>query len=493
LFIRAKKGKLFALILAVVIITSGLGCWFFGRNKEAIEVTISQTHTASYRSSPSTVPGKSSAIELTTSRTHTASERPIILFDESHGVMTITPFGTNYKIPLTVSTGFSYVSQILSNAGFKVDVLASKPINGEILSGVAVLILTPSRDALTMDEIASIIRFVEDGGGLLLMGQCGFQGYGELSSEFGITFESEILCDPAYSTPVKPFHVEIRDLVDHEITTNVRSFLYDWGQPLKTQDPAIPVAFSSNTSWSERNYNGLREEGEPLGRKVVLAASLYGKGRVVGIGVATSFSNISVIGYNGNDEYQTEQLLFNVINWLSRSNLSGLDLRYKMSVTSESSQRNLAHIKIGVERLYGNRITFTMERWADNNLYPSPIENFKATDSVGNRLRVEYKVEGKSRFWTVETNANTRLNVEYDLYLNYLRKDFNEYAGYLGKNFGLSEAAGAFLIPINYHISGIRIIFDLPKDWCAHAPWEGGARRIPCYTCLYGIPEEIVS
>jgi predicted metalloprotease with PDZ domain len=409
-----------------------------------------------------------------------ASPKPRILFDESHAPMVWTI--SDSKVSLTIEDGFSSLATALTSVGFEVSSLKTAPISPSQLDGVSVLVVPPSTGHLSSSEESIVLDFVRKGGGLLLFGENSYGGQASLAGRFGVTPVMAVVCDPVYSLPIRPFHIRIWRMVSHEITKDVGSYIFDWGQPLVVKSPALALAYVGNQSWIETDYDGKRQSGEKGGGDIaVLAATEYGSGRVVFTGDTGGFMNYDVIGWSGLDQFDTRRLALNIFNWLGRQELFGVNLSYLVSMDLDGAGRHTAHVKVTVERLGASDVNLTMYRWHDWQYYQMPVTGFSAHDPSGSALPDEFKFDGLRRFWTVQVGQVTSLTVEYDVILDFIRNDFDQYAGYLSRTFGVSEGAGIFVIPQDTPVASFSVRFSVPQGWGVFTSWKetDGATFVP--------------
>jgi len=398
------------------------------------------------------------------------TDKPRILFDESHGPMVWTI--SNSKISLTIEDGFSSLATTLTNVGFEVSSLKTAPISPSHLEGVSVLVVPPSTGHLSSSEESLVLDFVRKGGGLLLFGENSYDGHKSLAGKFGITPVKAVVCDPEYSLPIRPFHIRIWKIISHEVTQGVGSYIFDWGQSLIVKPPALALAYVGNQSWIETDYDGKRQSGEKGDSIAVLAESEYDSGRVVVTGDTGGFMNYDVIGWNGLEQFDTRRLALNIFNWLGRQELFGVDLSYLVTIGLDGAGKHTAHVKLAVDHVGTSVITITMHRWHDWQYYQMPITGFSAFDPSGAGLLHEFNSEELRRFWTVQVGQVASLSIEYDVILSFVRKDFDQYTGYLSRRFGVTEGAGIFIIPQDAPVASFSVRFSLPQGWGAYTPWK---------------------
>ncbi|MFW9845446.1 MAG: hypothetical protein ACFFD6_01755 [Candidatus Thorarchaeota archaeon] len=209
-----------------------------------------------------------------------------ILFDESH---------TANASAAWIPSNASLFSAMLSENGYPSDTNFNEPLDSGILSGYDILVLFFPMKALTAGEISAIEAFVDNGGGLLLVGVDG-QNFWEfnpsklnpLSSHFGIEFNNDLLDIAVTSFPV------------HNITYGVTSF---WTRNRQIRGCSLNVTGSAATTVVESEGNNLT------------VATEYGLGRVVCVGTSAPFIKYGYDdGGHGPSHYQFS---LNVIDWLA--------------------------------------------------------------------------------------------------------------------------------------------------------------------------------
>lgn len=141
--------------------------------------------------------------------------------------------------------------------GWTVDELVSPPgsITPSVLAPYDVLLVPtnispgPGIIPYTDDEVAAIVNFVAQGGGLWAFHEYSAipDGINSLSTHFGVTFYNDIIEDPDADTPVWP---EITNLVPHPITEGVESYTYFAGPCLTAVEPAAVLGTADDNAAS---------------------------------------------------------------------------------------------------------------------------------------------------------------------------------------------------------------------------------------------------
>jgi predicted metalloprotease with PDZ domain len=395
--------------------------------------------------------------------------------------MNPTEYPRQTNTHLTIKEGFSELVGLLENAGFNVQTLDKGLVTEQILKGVAVLVLPPSMNQLQSSEESTIVNFVENGGGLLILGENGDKGYSGLAQKFGVTMLPGLLCDRDYGLKGRPFSIKISNMRHHDVTLGVESFIFNWGQPLLADSPAKPLAFTSSQSWYETDGDG-KWEGEPYGSFAVVAAAERGSGRVVFLGSAVCLANLNPSYWEGGlKDFNTLRLAFNIFNWLGKQRLFGIDLSYTMIVDETLAKEHIVHVKAEASKLNAPKLTITMSTWHGGVRNSRKVTGFIASTENGSLLKVTYSTTDQEQFWTVECGSLSKILFEYSVMMDVLIA--NLYQGYLGTNYGMTEAAATFLIPLNCPMANIKIGFSLPGGWSAFSPWqrEGNKFTVPSF------------
>jgi eukaryotic-like serine/threonine-protein kinase len=238
-----------------------------------------------------------------------AAQNPKVLFDESkhpnnfYSVYNLGPLGT------------SSFATLLEQNGFSVSRSTSGPINAEKLKGYDVLVLMGIGDNYTDDEVTAIKDFVNNGGGLYIIGSNwgdvdGDQNFSfnKIAQSFGVTFaNNEIVTDDQHSI-VYPIFVHVTDLRPSPITNNVTEFYYIMGTYLKDPGTSNVVAYSDNDSYGDKGTtdsqgvtvsNDQLDPNETSGPLPLSSTMEYGKGKIVFTGDASTYENDWIYRSNG--------------------------------------------------------------------------------------------------------------------------------------------------------------------------------------------------
>ncbi|MHA1736761.1 MAG: hypothetical protein ACTSYX_03690 [Candidatus Thorarchaeota archaeon] len=217
-----------------------------------------------------------------------------ILFDESH-----TANGSSFWAPGNASL-FSWM---LGVNGYNSSTNFDDPLDSGILDNFDVLVIFFPMKNLTSAEVAAVKSFVENGGGLLMVGIDAKNAWAfrstflnTLSTEFGITFNSD----------------EIRGVADslntHQITEGITDILLDGDQ-----------LYSCSLSLDSSGQSIIEKDGQ-----TVAAVTEHGSGRVVAVGSPAPFYMYrkGTYGHGPNDF----QFSLNVIDWLTGNSYREADI-----------------------------------------------------------------------------------------------------------------------------------------------------------------------
>lgn len=237
-----------------------------------------------------------------------------ICFDQSH----------NNKLTIE-NTTFTDFIQYLFDSDFKLGKIEAgityKKLNKYDLFIIGVPSLTP----LDSYEIIDLVKYVKDGGSLLVINDGGGDyenknNLTELTKNFGISFNSDVLFDNK-SFSKNNSHPIIKDFKSHFITRDVSQIIHSNGCTLvidkSIEEEKIDVnsiAFSSeNTSW-HRFFTGDGWEDKSEQHLPIIGVIHYYIGKVAVIGNLSIFSSLNK-SY-GIRSAENLKLVSNMITWL---------------------------------------------------------------------------------------------------------------------------------------------------------------------------------
>ncbi len=220
-----------------------------------------------------------------------------VAFDEAH------------KERGNLSTNLKSLSSMLNENGFTCYSYAEFPIAKNNLAPYDILVLgCPDNAKFSKQEIDTIVNWVREGGGLLMLSHAGGDkgrrsNLSELSEQFGIIFENDQVLDKVNNMGVENLPLITNFGFPHPITEDISSICYRAGCSLTIANMSVtPVASSS-------------ADAEPVESPLILSTEM-GDGRVVAVGSYEMFRDKISGGYN---EGSHAQLLLNIFYWLKTS------------------------------------------------------------------------------------------------------------------------------------------------------------------------------
>lgn len=184
------------------------------------------------------------------------------------------------------------------------------PITSALLANYDVLLLSASRSAFQQSEIDAIRAYVQRGGGLFVLGDCGLSGIQTaITAVYGISYNGP--CVFENSAPPTG-NVFAADVIGNDAVRGVLSFGMNYGTYLTVSSPAVTLVRTAPTTFADVNNNQLKDSNEPAGPFAVVAAASAGTGRVV-----TASDN--AIHDNGFEYWGNAPLMRATMRWLTRS------------------------------------------------------------------------------------------------------------------------------------------------------------------------------
>ncbi|MFW9794184.1 MAG: hypothetical protein ACFFEE_07780 [Candidatus Thorarchaeota archaeon] len=198
---------------------------------------------------------------------------------------------------------YSELGQLLKDNDFDVEAYTEFMILAKNIKDAAVMVFgCPNSSKIRPAEIDVLKKFVENGGGLLLLSLSGgdrglMNNMSKISSDFGITFENTAVKDDRNNAGLPTMPI-ISDIVAHPSTEDVKDLLVPSACSLKVTGNATPLAVTSETA-------------DP-GKANVVAIAEPGKGRIMCIGSYEVFRKGGGLKHKGNTSFAV-----NAFRWLS--------------------------------------------------------------------------------------------------------------------------------------------------------------------------------
>jgi len=236
-------------------------------------------------------------------------------------------FDYSHKNKLIIEDpGFTDFIEFLFNSDLKLGKIEAG-ISYEKLSAYNIFIIgVPIAEAyLTPEEIEDLLKYVKDGGSLLIINDKGGDyenknNLSELTKHFGIKFNHDQLFDNEdfskdNSRPI------IKEFKKHFITRDITQIIHSVGctleidKSVESEDNDVnAVAFSSEESAWHKYFDGEEWVEEPVKGLPIIAIGHYGMGKIVAIGNLSLFSGFhDLYGIHAADNFK---LISNVISWL---------------------------------------------------------------------------------------------------------------------------------------------------------------------------------
>ncbi|TKJ26005.1 MAG: hypothetical protein CEE42_05990 [Promethearchaeota archaeon Loki_b31] len=236
-------------------------------------------------------------------------------------------FDYSHKNKLIIEDpGFTDFIEFLFNSDLKLGKIEAG-ITYKKLSAYNVFIIgVPIAESyLTPEEIEDLLKYVKDGGSLLIVNDKGGDhennnNLSELTKHFGIKFNHDQLFDNENFSKDNSRPI-IKEFKKHFITRDITQIIHSVGctleidKSVENEDIDVSaVAFSSEESAWHKYLDGEEWVDEPVESAPIIAIGHYGMGKIVAIGNLSLFSGFhDSYGIHAADNFK---LISNVISWL---------------------------------------------------------------------------------------------------------------------------------------------------------------------------------
>jgi hypothetical protein len=217
-----------------------------------------------------------------------------VLWDTSHGIANSGQYQpSGYYQALSEHLGDNDFTTVTTSQGFLVD----DPAGYDVI----VVCLTSAFDSIyTTAEVERIVDFVDNGGGLLIMGDrqsAPNANIEPVASQFGITFGPDVVSSYPNYFDVYTSELDRSHSVFSDFATTDEIFMYAASE-LSVTNPASPIAWQEGTG------------------KTIAAAAQYGQGRVVALSDCSLWS-LSDSSWDYFHEADNPQFALNTFNHLA--------------------------------------------------------------------------------------------------------------------------------------------------------------------------------
>ncbi|MBD3185628.1 hypothetical protein GF325_02270 [Candidatus Bathyarchaeota archaeon] len=216
---------------------------------------------------------------------------------------------------------FSELFHVLNDVlNIDVSINREETIPEEDLLATDILVLGCPKDFLVDHEIQEILKYIREGGNLLIISDAGGDlanetNLNDLLSNLHIELEPTMIRDKQVNMGSSLAPVIENLNLSHPIMRNVMRVVVGGGCTMSMEEPAVSLLSTSMTSWIERFHPDETEAWKVM--KVgehwsLMASVLHGQGKVIACGDVDMFSNDADYGINALDNHI---LVKNMFNW----------------------------------------------------------------------------------------------------------------------------------------------------------------------------------
>jgi hypothetical protein len=257
-----------------------------------------------------------------------------VLFDEAHNEMNTISEARARQIDSTYPE-FYYFGSLAEEVSTDFNLTRGvTSFDQSYLEGFDVVILSTPRSAFQQQELDALKRYVENGGGLLVLQNAGpsaTTGSNQVAQLFGISFRPGVLVSRSGDWDAESFEV---DEVDsrHPIMLSCDGLQMNWGCSIAESAECDVLLASRADTWQDTNGNLIADAGEPAGPLAVAVAFEAGTGRVVLVGDNAFHNNLWSLN---------RTFLLSALRWLSAGAgttgaLAGNDFVIQPGISRES-------------------------------------------------------------------------------------------------------------------------------------------------------------
>jgi len=205
-----------------------------------------------------------------------------VLFDQGHGQRFLIERGGDLDLSLLAGT--------FREVGYDVSTF-SVPLTDKLLEGVDVLFISGSFQPYSPEEIETVNRFVEHGGGVCIALHIAPPLYGLLSS-LGVSYSSNVIREEEGVIEGDPLNFRVTRLENHPLFQGISQFsLYGAWALLDRRSGVSSIARTSPAAWVDLNGNRRFDQGDARQSFAVAVAGEAGTGRFVVFGDDAIFQN----------------------------------------------------------------------------------------------------------------------------------------------------------------------------------------------------------
>ncbi|MFQ6088568.1 MAG: Gldg family protein [Candidatus Methanofastidiosia archaeon] len=318
-------------------------------------------------------------------------------------------WGENYKTEME----FSYFITLLRGEGFDTETTYER-ITYERIREYDTVILSVITSSLKDKEIQALLKYINQGGSLLLLGadyayydfiekedfeySNVFLSLNKLASNFGVRFRYDWVIDTKAELIYKDKRVGayMNNFLESEMTKGVKTYGHFQGCSLKIFGNATPLAWST-TAFNEPGNSS--EEKLISGMRVIgIAYSFYGNGKIVMVGAPLIIFQRLEVGDN-------KKFILNMMNWLPTGieipRLEELLEKEKKALEFFENENFEESLRAYEELLDGYKIIGDKKKIDELELEIQRIENVK--------IGIEYLEDAKNYFSEGKYSKSERL------------------------------------------------------------------------------------
>ncbi|MCJ7735969.1 MAG: GldG family protein, partial [Anaerolineae bacterium] len=212
-----------------------------------------------------------------------------VLVDELHDNRMTLGYSRAQAIAVEEGPGAQpewYYLGALDNAGgtlYDLESVTTGTLSDGLLEDYDALLIPYYKDALSVDEVSAVQRFVARGGGLIMSGDCGFNVPNpELPAIYGVDFDPWCLFAPP---PAYDPELNLTVSSDREALYGVDSAVFHWSQGLSLYGTADVLLVTDGATWQDYDWSQDFDGAvDPVASFTVGAANDTGCGRFIGLG-----------------------------------------------------------------------------------------------------------------------------------------------------------------------------------------------------------------
>ena len=268
-----------------------------------------------------------------------------------------------------INENYITFKDLVEKQGYSIEANLEFPITFRQLTHYNIIVFAcPDRSKIREFEIGEIVKYVRNGGAILIMASSGgdkgrMTNLNELCEKFGIQFNNDQVFDDQHNYGMRNLAIST-DFISHPVTDGLELVIIPSACSLSVTKKALGVVFSD-------------DDADPPNQPVI-AVSEFGFGRVVILGSYDTFrDNIRA----GIQVIQHKILLENIISWLAQEKtLSQILFALSMLKIREKKESKSA------PPLYSSTLPTTGGRVSPEALLDQILSNLQHVRAVATKL-----------------------------------------------------------------------------------------------------------